>query len=116
MSEETSVIRELQEIRQSIAVLDSKLSDTQRSLQNEIHTIRAEIHTIRAEILEFQLKSQQLEDIHTWTTRFREKITLSDVEKLREDVLQLKEFKAKSTVVFAVVQFAMAAIVTYLTK
>lgn len=116
MSDNLAIMTELQEIRRSISNLESKMSDTQKDLQTDIHSIRAEIHTIRADILEFQLKAQQLEDIHTWVGKFKDRLTLSDLEKLREDVAHLKEYKAKSTVVFAIVQFAMATIVAYLTK
>tara|TARA_B100001057_G_C22867963_1_gene957444 strand:- start:913 stop:1257 length:345 start_codon:yes stop_codon:yes gene_type:complete len=105
----TEVLKELQQIRQSISTLDAKITDTKQSLQDEIHSIRAEI-------LEFQLKTQQLDDVTAWANRFREKITLADVERLKADVDALKEYKAKSTVVFATVQFIMAGIVAWLTK
>ncbi len=116
MSDNVAIMTELQEIRRSISHLDSKMSETQRDLQADINSIRAEIHTIRAEILEFQLKAQQLDDISNWTGRFREKLTISDLEKIKDEVDQLKVYKAKSTVVFAIVQFGMAAVVAYLTK
>ena len=110
------IIQELQEIRRSLSSLDGTMTETQRTLQADINTLRAEIHTIRAEILEFQLKAQQLDDVHRWSQKFREKLTISDLERMKSEVDQLKVYKAKSTVVFAVVQFAMAAIVAYLTK
>ena len=114
MSDSVAIMTELQEIRRSISNLDSKMSETQRDLQADINAIRAEIHTIRA--LEFQLKAQQLDDISNWTGRFREKLTISDLERIKDEVDQLKVYKAKSTVVFAIVQFGMAAVVAYLTK
>jgi len=105
----SEVLRELREIRQSISTLDAKIADTKKSLQDEIHSIRAEI-------LEFQLKTQQLDDVTDWANRFRERITLADLDRLKNEVESLKEFKAKSTVIFALVQFAMAGVVAWLTK
>lgn len=116
MADDIAIMNELQAIRISISNLESKMTNTQKDLQTDIHSIRTEIHTIRADILEFQLKAQQLEDVHTWVSKFKDRLTLSDLEKLREDVAHLKEYKAKSTVVFAIVQFAMATLVAYLTK
>ena len=110
------IVQELQEIRRSLSSLDGQMSETQRALQADINALRAEIHTIRAEILEFQLKTQKLDDVHQWSRSFREKLTTSDLERMKNDVDALKVYKAKSAVVFAVVQFAMAAIVAYLTK
>jgi len=103
------VLAELREIRQSLNGVESKILDVKQSLQDEIHNIRAEI-------LEFQLKAQQLDDIGEWSARFRERITLADLERLREDVQSLKEYKAKSTVVFATAQFVMAGLVAWITK
>lgn len=105
----SEVLRELREIRQSISTLDEKIADTKKSLQDEIHSIRAEI-------LEFQLKTQQLDDVTDWANRFRERITLADLERLKNEVDSLKEFKVKSTVIFSLVQFAMAGVVAWLTK
>lgn len=110
------IIQELQEIRRSLSSLDGTMTETQRALQADINTLRAEIHTIRAEILEFQLKAQQLDDIYQWSSRFRERLTISELERMKAEVDQLKVYKAKSTVVFAIAQFTMAAIVAYLTK
>ena len=103
------IIRELREIRNSITGLESKITDVKQSLQDEIHSIRTEM-------IEFQVRAQQLDEVSEWATRFKEKITLSDIERLREDVQNLREYKAKSTVVFATVQFVMAAVVAWLTK
>ncbi|MHA2135659.1 MAG: hypothetical protein ACW99J_17530, partial [Candidatus Thorarchaeota archaeon] len=83
----TEVLKELRQIGQSISTLDAKITDTKQSLQDEIHSIRAEI-------LEFQLKSQQNDDVNAWATRFREKITLADIERLKADVDSLREYKA----------------------
>jgi hypothetical protein len=107
--DENSVVYELREIRNSLSTLDSKIGDVKQSLQSEIHSIRSEI-------LQFQLKAQQLDDISEWSTRFREKITLTDIERMRDDISNLKEFKAKAAVSFAMAQFVMAAVVAWFTK
>jgi hypothetical protein len=104
-----SVIRELREIRNSIVTMNTKISDVKDSLQSEIHGIRSEI-------LQFQLKTQQLDDLTEWSTRFRERVTLAELERMRDDISALREYKAKSTVVFAAAQFVMAAIVAWVTK
>lgn len=104
-----SVVKELREIRNSIVSLNTKISDVKDSLQGEIHSIRSEI-------LQFQLKTQQLDEVTDWSTRFRERITLAELERMRDDLTALREYKAKSTVVFAAAQFVMAALVAWFTK
>lgn len=104
-----TVLKELQEIRQSISKLDEKIVDTKHSLQDEIHSMKEDL-------LSFQLKAEKLEDIHTWSKQFQENITLAELLRLRDDVASLKEYKAKSTVIFAVIQFGMATLVAWLTK
>lgn len=104
-----NLIKELREIRNSIGTLDAKVDNVKNSLQTEIHNIRSEI-------LQFQLKTQQLDALNEWSTRFRERITLTELERMREDIAQLREYKAKSTVVFAAAQFVMAALVAWFTK
>jgi len=103
------LIRELQEIRNSISSLDQKILDTKTSLQDEIHSIKSEI-------LEFQLKTQKLEDIHTWSKEFQQKITLSEIERLRIDVSNLKEYKTRAAVIFGVIQFGMGGLMAYMLK
>ena len=109
MTNDQNIINELREIRQSILNLESKVTDVKQSLQDEIHSIRAEM-------LEFQLRANQLDEVSAWTARFKETMTLAELERLRQDMQQLKEFKAKSTVVFAAAQFIMAALVAWFTK
>jgi DNA repair exonuclease SbcCD ATPase subunit len=106
---ESEVLNELREIRTSISRLDAKITDTKNSLQDEIHSIRAEI-------LEFQLKTQKLDEVDEWSKEFKSKITIADLERLRDDVITLKEFKTKSTVMFMTAQFLMAAALAWFTK
>ena len=106
---DAELIRDIREIRTSISSIDTKVADFKQSIQQEIHNIRVEL-------LQFQMRSAQLDDVTAWTTRFREQITLADLDRLKNDVQHIKEFKAKSTVVFAVVQFIMAAAVAWFTK
>lgn len=104
-----NLMNELREIRNSISTLDSKIGDVKLSLQNEIHNIRSEI-------LQFQLKTRQLDDLTEWSTRFREKVTLADLERMRDELTTLKEFKVKATVSFAMVQFVVAGLIAWFTK
>jgi DNA repair exonuclease SbcCD ATPase subunit len=117
---QAQVLAELHEIRRCINNLDSKIVDTKSSLDSKItdtkELLQNEIHSIRNELLEFQLKAQQLDDVSNWSTQFREQITIAELERIRQDVASLKEYKAKSTVVFAVAQIVMAGVIAYLTK
>jgi len=114
------VLAELREIRQSISGLESKIVDTKSSLDDKITDTKQSLHneilSIRNELLEFQLKTQQLDDVSNWSQQFRENITIAELERIREDVAQLKEYKAKSTVIFALAQFVMAGVVAWLTS
>jgi len=106
---DAELIRDIREIRTSINSIDTKVADFKQSIQQEIHNIRVEL-------LQFQMRASQLDEVTSWTTRFREQITLADLEKLKDDVQHLKEYRAKSTVIFAVVQFLMATTVAWITK
>jgi len=106
---QAELIKELQEIRKSITSLDQKIVDTKQSLQDEIHSIKSEI-------LEFQLKTQKLEDIHQWSKEFQQKLTLSDLEQIKLDVSDLKIYKTKAAVIFGLVQVLMGGAFAYLTK
>ena len=105
-SQNDLILQELREIRSS---LETRITDVKESLQDEIHSIRTEM-------LEFQLRANQLDEISSWARRFKETVTLAEIERLRQDVQQLKEFKAKSTVIFALIQFLMATAVAWITK
>lgn len=104
-----ALIKELKEIRELVSSLDTKILESRTQLQDEIHSIRTEV-------VAFQLRAIQLDDLSAWSARFRETITLQDLERLRSEVQSLKEFKAKATMLFASVQFLMAGVVAWITK
>jgi len=108
-SVDAELIRDIREIRTSVLSIDSKVADFKQSMQQEIHNIRVEL-------LQFQMRASQLDEVSSWANRFREQITLSDLEKLKDDVQHLKEYRAKATVIFAVVQFIMGVAVAWVTK
>lgn len=113
---QASVLDELKEIRNSIVRLDEKITDTNDKIADTKTALQDEIHSIKADLIAFQIKTQKLEDIHNWSRKFQNTVTLAELERIREDVVILKEYKAKSTVVFAVVQFGMAALMAWVSK
>jgi hypothetical protein len=108
-SDHQDLLKELREIRELVSSLDTKILESRTQLQDEIHSIRTEV-------VAFQLRAIQLDDLTAWSARFRETITLQDLERLREEVQSLKEFKTKGTMFFASVQFLMAGVVAWITK
>lgn len=113
---QASVLDELKEIRKSIVRLDEKITDTNDKIADTKTSLQDEIHSIKADLLQFQIKTQQLEELQSWSTDFKNTLTLAELERIRADVVSLKEYKAKSTVVFAVVQFGMAALMAWVSK
>lgn len=108
-NQESDLSRDIREIRTCITAIDAKVADIKQSMQQEIHAIRVEL-------LQFQMRAAQLDDVSSWSSRFREQITLTDLEKMREDVQGLKEYRTKAAVTFTVIQFIVGIGVAWFTK
>tara|TARA_Y100000592_G_scaffold94261_1_gene158730 strand:+ start:310 stop:699 length:390 start_codon:yes stop_codon:yes gene_type:complete len=93
---------QLRDVEGHLRDLDLRVSDVKES-------VRQEMENVREEVLQFQLTRNKIEDVHTWSKKFRETVTISEVERLRAEVENLRQFRAKATMIFITVQAMMGA-------
>ena len=80
------------------------------TLADGIEGLRSEIQEVKQEMVKIQAREDKIEDIKQWKERLDEIASPTQLANLVKDVESLKSFKTKAITVFAVVQFAMAAI------
>ena len=66
---------------------------------------------IKGEIAELRAKEDKVQELVKWKERVDEVTSPTQLKELQVEVDDLKLFKTKAVTIFAVVQFAMAAIV-----
>lgn len=69
--------------------------------------LRQEIQELKVEIAELRAKETNVSELKMWKEKMDEVCSPSQLKSLREEVDELKVFKAKAITVFAVIQFAM---------
>ena len=87
------VLKELETLAQGIKDLNESLNDMKR------------------EITELRAREDKVQEIAKWKERIDEVASPTQLEKLKEEVEDLKMFRTKAVTVFAVIQFIMAAVV-----
>jgi predicted nuclease with TOPRIM domain len=87
------VLKELETLAAGIKELNDNLGDVKR------------------EIAEIRAREDKVQELVKWKERIDEVASPSQIKDLTKEVEDLKLFKTKAITVFAVVQFAMAAIV-----
>ena len=87
------VLKELETLAQGIKDLNESMNDMKR------------------EITELRAREDKVQEIAKWKERIDEVASPSQLKDLQVQVEELKLFKTKAVTIFAVVQFAMAAIV-----
>ena len=81
------------------------------TLASGIDSLRGELQEVKQEIAKMQVREDKVQEIVKWKERIDEVASPSQLKDLQEQVEDLKLFKTKAVTIFAVVQFAMAAIV-----
>jgi archaellum component FlaC len=79
-------------------------------LATSMNGLRGEIQELKSEIAEIRGQQSNVQDLKDWKSKIDEICSPTQLSTLRNDVEDLKIFKAKAMVVFAVVQFIMGAI------
>jgi signal transduction histidine kinase len=79
-------------------------------LSNSMNGLRLEIQELKAEIAELRGKQSNIQDLKDWKNKMDEVSSPSQLKALKDEVEDLKLFKAKAITVFMVVQFIMGAI------
>ena len=81
------------------------------TLATGIESLRGELQEVKQELAKMQVREDKVQEIVKWKERIDEVASPSQIKDLQVQVEDLKLFKTKAVTVFAVVQFAMAAIV-----
>tara|TARA_B100000287_G_scaffold23184_1_gene22717 strand:+ start:4097 stop:4423 length:327 start_codon:yes stop_codon:yes gene_type:complete len=80
------------------------------NLDQSMNGLRQEIQELKAELAEMRGKQSNVQDLKDWKNKMDEVCSPTQLKALKEEVEDLKLFKAKAITVFAVVQFVMGAI------
>ena len=80
------------------------------NLDQSMNGLRQEIQELKAELAEMRGKQSNVQDLKEWKNKMDEVCSPTQLKELRNEVEELKLFKAKAITVFAVVQFVMGAI------
>tara|TARA_B100000900_G_scaffold408640_1_gene423217 strand:+ start:1000 stop:1320 length:321 start_codon:yes stop_codon:yes gene_type:complete len=81
------------------------------TLASGIESLRGELQEVKQELAKMQVREDKVQEIVKWKERIDEVASPSQLKDLQNQVEDLKLFKTKAVTIFAVVQFAMAAIV-----
>lgn len=81
------------------------------TLASGIESLRGELQEVKQELAKMQVREDKVQEIVKWKERIDEVASPSQLKDLQDQVEDLKLFKTKAVTIFAVVQFAMAAIV-----
>ena len=87
------VLKELETLAQGIKDLNESMNDMKR------------------EIAEIRAREDKVQELVKWKDRIDEVASPTPLEKLKEEVEDLKMFRTKAVTIFAVIQFLMAAVV-----
>ena len=76
-----------------------------------IKELNDSMNDMKREITEIRAREDKVQELVKWKDRIDEVASPTQLEKLKEEVEELKLFKTKAVTIFAVIQFAMAAVV-----
>ena len=80
------------------------------TLSDNIESLKVEIQSVKQELALTKQKEDRVAEIKIWKEKIDEVVSPTQLSNLVEEVEGLKVFKTKAVTIFAVVQFAMAAI------
>jgi len=80
------------------------------TLAQGIKDLNDSINDMRKEITEIRAKEDKILEITQWKQRIDEVASPTQLKELKQEVEDLKMFRTKAVTIFAVIQFAMAAI------
>ena len=81
-----------------------------QSLAQAIEALRGDLQVVRQEITELKAKEDKVVELREWKQKVDEVASPTQLAKLVQEVQDLNDFKTKAVTIFAVVQFAMGAI------
>ena len=80
------------------------------TLADGIDGLKTEIQELRSEVAIIHIKEDRVKELQTWKSKIDEIASPTHLQKMTTEIEDLKSFKTRAITVFAVVQFAMAAI------
>lgn len=84
------------------------------SLSNSIEFLKTELHNVKQELAKAREREEKVDQLRAWKDKIDDIITPNQLEKLLEQVEDLKTFKTRSTTIFAVVQVVWMAATFFL--
>ena len=81
------------------------------TLATGIESLRSELQEVKQELAAIRVREDKVQELVKWKERVDEVASPTQLKDLQVEVEDLKLFKTKAVTIFAVVQFAMAAIV-----
>ena len=81
------------------------------NLSKNIKELRGELQGLKDEIADMRVQKDNVTELKGWKERIDEVCSPTQLKELKKEVEDLRLFKTKAITIFAVVQFAMAAVV-----
>lgn len=81
------------------------------TLASSIQSLNSEIQDLKQEIARMREREDRVDELRAWKEKVDEVASPSQLQSALKEVDELKQFKTKAVTIFAVVQFAMGAIV-----
>ena len=81
------------------------------TLASSIQSLNTEIQDLKQEIARMREREDRVDELRSWKDKIDEVASPTQLQLALKEVDELKQFKTKAVTVFAVVQFAMGAIV-----
>ena len=80
------------------------------TLTSGIESLRKELQDVKEQLTKIKAKEDRLEEIRSWKEKMDDVVSPSQMKHALKELENLKTFKTKAVTIFAVIQFAMAAV------
>jgi len=81
------------------------------TLTSGIESLRKELQDVKEQLTKIKAKEDRLEEIRSWKEKMDDVVSPSQMKHALKELENLKTFKTKAVTIFAVVQFAMGAVI-----
>lgn len=81
------------------------------SLNDSIDSISEELQEVKKEIIKIQVREDKVIELRQWKERIDDVASPTQLKNYIVNIEELKIFRTKAITIFAVVQFAMAAVI-----
>ena len=83
------------------------------NLSEGMAALNVQIQELKEEIVELKAKEDRVDELRTWKGKMDEVLSPTQLKELMGNVAELNLFRTKAITIFAVVQFAMVAMMWY---